>query len=173
MDRLFGLLTAMLFVGLLAIPVGTRAPSGCGNACAAGARNLSSSISALEPAAAMQPPRYGAFYLARMPSMRYGVSVGQRDPRAAQDAAEAQCRSAPRGCAPVAEFTDACIAVAEGIKRIALVVTSDPRTYELRAIAHGTASNPADAQAAALRECAAREGGRLTCRIAHQVCGPR
>ncbi len=119
------------------------------------------------------PIRHGAFSLARPPSFRFGVAVGHRNREAAREAAEAGCRSAARGCSQIVEFTDACVAVAEGVRRVALVMTRDPRTFEVRGIDHGTASNPADAQRAALRECAARERGVLHCRLLQVSCGPR
>ena len=171
-------LTGMLFVTALVTPLGSSLPAdSCGSSCARAIsqlraqpvvqpRNVSHPI-------APRPATHGAFSLARPPSFRYGVSVGQRDPRAAQEAAEASCRSAPRGCSRIVQFTDSCIAVTEAIKRVGLFITSDPRTYEVRGIDHGTASNPADAQQAALRECQARERGALTCRVVQTLCGGR
>lgn len=179
--KLFAALLGILFVGALAIPLGSPPPADtCGTSCRAPiqqahAEGLTQPVALSQPLATPAPPpqRYGAFSLARPPSFRYGVAVGQRDRRAAQDLAEAGCRASPRGCSQIVEFTDACIAVTEGIKRVALVITSDPRTYELRGIDFGTASNPADAQEAAMRECRARERGALTCRVVHAACGPR
>lgn len=174
--KLVAVLFGALFVGALAIPLGSPPPADtCGTSCVSPIQPVAFSQPPATPLAAPgpQPVRYGAFSLARPPSFRYGVAVGQRDRRAAQEAAEASCRSTPRGCSQIIEFTDSCIAIAEGIKRIALVITSDPRTYEVRGIDYGTASNPADAQQAAMRECAARERGALTCRVVQSVCGPR
>lgn len=184
--RLFAVLFGVLFVGALAIPLGSSPPADtCGASCLgpiqqARAEGVVRPVTFAQPPAAPpfaapgpQPVRYGAFSLARPPSFRYGVAVGQRDRRAAQEAAEASCRATPRGCSQIIEFTDTCIAVTEGIKRVALVITADPRTYEVRGIDHGTASNPADAQQAALRECQARERGALNCRVVQTACGPR
>lgn len=179
--KLLAVLLGVVFVGALAIPLGSPPPADtCGTACVspiqqARAEGAVQTAAFSQPLAAPapQPVRYGALSIARPPSFRYGVAVGQRDRRAAQDAAEASCRSAPRGCGQVVEFTDSCIAVTEAVKRIALVMTSDPRTYEVRGIDYGTASNPADAQQAAMRECQARERGALTCRVVQSVCGPR
>lgn len=170
--KLLVALVGALFLGALAIPLGsTRPASDCGPSCQGSIHPASFSTPLSSPSP--QPVRYGAFSLARPPSFRFGVAVGQRDPRAAQEVAEASCRSSPRGCSQIVEFTDACIAVTEGVKRIALVMTSDPRTYEVRGIDHGTASNPADAQEAAMRACQGRERGALSCRVVHSVCGPR
>ncbi|MDB5412082.1 MAG: hypothetical protein JWR10_417 [Rubritepida sp.] len=74
---------------------------------------------------------------------------------------------------PMAEFTETCAAVVEGIRRVGLFITSDPNTYRVQAITHGVASNPADAQEVAMRDCGEREGGRLTCRLRQQACGAR
>lgn len=179
--KLFTALLGVLFLGALAVPLGNPPPvDACGTACGpsnhqAWAEGVAQPVahSGSLAAPAPQPVRYGAFSLARPPSFRYGIAIGQRDRRAAQEAAEAACRSSPRGCSQIIEFTDACIAVTEGIKRVALIVTSDPRTYEVRGIDYGTASNPADAQQAAMRECQARERGQLTCRVVQSVCSPR
>lgn len=179
--KLFAALVGILFVGAIAIPLGSQPPADtCGTACVGPAQQArvegavqTAAFSQPLATPAPQPQRYGAFSLARAPSFRYGVAVGQRDRRSAQEVAEDSCRSTPRGCSQIVEFTDACIAVTEGVKRIALVITSDPRTYELRGIDYGTASNPADAQQAAMRECQARERGALTCRVVQSVCGPR
>lgn len=179
--KLFAALLGALFLGAIAVPLGNPSPvDSCGTECGtpihpAGAERVAQPVAFSQPLAAPapQPLRYGAFSLARPPSFRYGIAVGQRDRRAAQEAAEAACRSSPRGCSQIIEFTDACIAITEGIKRVALIVTSDPRTYEVRGIDYGTASNPADAQQAAMRECRARERGQLTCRVVQSVCSPR
>jgi len=184
--KLITVLFGVLFVGALAVPSGGLPPTDtCGTPCVSPIPQARAE-GVLQPVALSQPPappplaapgpqpvRYGAFSLARPPSFRYGVAVGQRDRRAAQEAAEASCRSSPRGCSRVIEFTDNCIAVTEAIKRVALFITSDPRTYEVRGIDYGTASNPADAQRAAMRECQARERGALNCRVVQSVCGPR
>ncbi|MDB5380309.1 MAG: hypothetical protein JWR00_4755 [Rubritepida sp.] len=184
--KLVAVLFGVLFVGALAIPLGSPPPADtCGTSCLhpiqqARAEAVVQPIAFSPPLAGppsaptgLQPRRYGAFSLARPPSFRYGIAVGQRDRRAAQDAAEAGCRSTPRGCSQIIEFSDTCIAITEGVKRVALIMTSDPRTYEVRGIDYGTASNPADAQQAAMRECQARERGALHCRVVQSACGPR
>ncbi|TCH97393.1 DUF4189 domain-containing protein [Roseococcus sp. SYP-B2431] len=184
--KLVAVLVGVFFVVALTIPLGSPGPGdNCGTSCIravpqARATGVVQSVAFAQPLAAPSPAtpapsavRYGAFSLARPPSFRYGVAVGQRERRAAQEAAEASCRSSPRGCSRIVEFTDACIAVTEGIKRVALFITSDPRTYEVRGIDYGTASNPADAQQAAMRDCQARERGALNCRVVQTLCAGR
>nr|WP_314074450.1 DUF4189 domain-containing protein [uncultured Roseococcus sp.] len=178
--KLSRVLAGGILLAALLVPMGNPPADACGVGClealrpggAWGGAPLPSHSRPL-PDAAPPPVRYGAFSLARPPSFRFGVAVGHRDPRAAREAAEAGCRSVPRGCTQIVEFTEACVAVAEGVRRVALIMTSDPRTYEVRAIEIGTASNPADAQRAALRECASLERGALHCRLLQVSCGPR
>lgn len=170
------ILFAVLFVGALVVPMGAAPPAdACGTSCLNGPIHQARA-DAIPPPLAVSAPRpvtYGAFSLARPPSFRFGVAVGQRDRLAAQEAAEASCRSSPRGCSRIVEFTDSCIAVTEGIRRLGLFITSDPRTYEVRGIDYGTASNPADAQRLAMRDCQSRERGALNCRIVQTACGAR
>lgn len=118
---------------------------------------------------------FGAFYLGMPPSMSYGVSVGQRDRTQAHRVAETACRGRGGNCAVQTEFNDVCVAVMEGVRRSpsAFFMTSDPRTYVVRAITLGNASNPADAERMARDACALRERGALTCRIVHAECGAR
>jgi hypothetical protein len=121
------------------------------------------------------PSSYGAFYLGIPPSMSYGVSVGQRDRSQAHRVAEAACRARGGSCSLQVEFNDTCVAVMEGVRRApsAFFMTSDPRTYVVRAITLGNAGNPADAERMARDACALRERGALTCRIVHAECGAR
>lgn len=163
--KLFAALLGLVFLGALMVPRNSQEPAGHIPRAQAGGM--------VAPAAFPPPVRYGAFSLARPPSFRYGIAVGQRDRQAAQEMAEAGCRASSRGCSQIIEFTDPCIAVTEAVRRVALVMTSDPRTYEMRGIDYGTASNPADAQEAAMQACRARERGALTCRVVQSVCGPR
>lgn len=118
---------------------------------------------------------FGAFYLGTPPGMSYGVSVGQRDRNQAHRLAESSCRGRGGSCRVQTEFNDACVAVMEGVRRApsALFMTSDPRTYVVRAITLGHASNPADAERMARNACGLRERGALTCRIVHAECGAR
>jgi hypothetical protein len=118
---------------------------------------------------------YGTFYLGIPPSMSYGVSVGQRDRTQAHRLAETACRARGGNCAVQSEFNDICVTIVEGVRRSpsAFFMTSDPRTYVVRAITLGNASNPADAERMARDACALRERGALTCRIVHAECGAR
>ncbi len=118
---------------------------------------------------------HGAFYLGIPPSMSYGVAVAQRDRTQAHRMAEIACRGRGGNCALQVEFTDICVAVMEGVRRSpsALFMTSDPRTYVVRAITLGHADNPADAERMARDACALRERSQLTCRIIHAECGAR
>ncbi|WP_371819081.1 DUF4189 domain-containing protein [Roseococcus sp. SDR] len=118
---------------------------------------------------------YGAFYIGIPPAMTYGVSVGQRDRTQAHRMAETTCRGRGGSCSLQVEFNDSCVAVMEGVRRApsAFFMTSDPRTYVVRAITLGNAGNPADAERMARDACALRERGALTCRIVHAECGAR
>lgn len=128
------------------------------------------------PARPTAPPAiHGAFYLGTLPSMSYGVAVAQADRFLAHRVAESSCRGRSANCALQKEFSDTCVTVVEGVRRApsALFITSDPRTYVVRAISLGTAENPADAERMARDDCALRERGGLSCRIVHAECGPR
>lgn len=130
---------------------------------------------------AIPPPQqrpgatYGAFYIGIPPSMSYGVSVAQRDRSQAHRMAETACRGRGGNCSLQLEFNDTCVAVMEGVRRSpsAFFMTSDPRTYIVRAITLGNAGNPADAERMARDACTLRERGALTCRIVHAECGAR
>jgi hypothetical protein len=121
------------------------------------------------------PQSYGAFYLGIPPAMSYGVSVGQRDRSQAHRMAESACRGRGGNCSLQTEFNDTCVSVVEGVRRApsAFFMTSDPRTYVVRAITLGNAGNPADAERMARDACTLRERGALTCRIVHAECGAR
>ena len=128
------------------------------------------------PPAAQRPgATYGAFYVGIPPSMSYGISVAQRDRSQAHRLAETACRGRGGNCSLQVEFNDVCVAVMEGVRRApsAFFMTSDPRTYVVRAITLGNAGNPADAERMARDACALRERGGLTCRIVHAECGAR
>lgn len=129
------------------------------------------------PAPAPQRPgaTYGAFYIGIPPAMSYGVSVAQRDRTQAHRIAETACRGRGGTCSLQVEFNDICVAVMEGVRRApsAFFMTSDPRTYVVRAITLGNAGNPADAERMARDACTLRERGALTCRIVHAECGAR
>jgi len=121
------------------------------------------------------PVTHGSIYLATPPNMSFGLVVGQRDRLTANRMAEASCRRAGASCVLAQDFTLPCAAIVEGVRRVtgALFMTNDPTTYDVRAITHGVANNPADAGRAALDTCRQRERGGLTCRIVFAECGHR
>ena len=121
------------------------------------------------------PVTHGSIYLATPPNMSFGLVLGQGDRLTAHRMAEAACRRGGASCAMVQDFTLPCAAIVEGVRRVtgALFMTNDPKTYHVRAITHGVASNPADAGRMALDTCRQRERGALTCRIVFAECGPR
>ena len=137
------------------------------------------SAQAASPAVPSPQPRpgalYGAFYIGIPPSMSYGIAVAQRDRSQAHRLAEIACRGRGGNCSLQTEFSEICVAVMEGVRRApsAFFMTSDPRTYIVRAVTLGNASNPADAERSARDACMARERGALTCRIVHAECGAR
>ena len=124
---------------------------------------------------ATPPASFGAFYLGTPPSMSYGITVAQPDRSQAHRLAESSCHARGGNCVLQQEFSDNCITVVEGVRRsqTALFMTSDPRSYVVRAITLGTGGNPADAERMARDACGLRERGGLTCRIIHAACGPR
>lgn len=118
---------------------------------------------------------YGAVYLATPPNMGFGMVVGLDDRLTAHRQAEIACRNSGASCAMAREFTLPCAAVAEGVRRVpgALFMTSDPKTYRVRAITHAVAEIAAEAERDALQTCAQRELGKLTCRIVQSRCAAR
>ena len=142
---------------------------------AAPARTATSPPALAAAPSATPPAIHGAFYLGTLPSMSYGIAVAQPDRFLAHRLAESSCRGRSGTCALQKEFSDTCATLVEGVRRAAsaLFITSDPRTYVVRAISLGTADNPADAERMAREECALRERGGLTCRVVHAECGAR
>lgn len=107
--------------------------------------------------------------------MAYGMAVGQRDRLTAHRLAEGACRASGASCAMAEDLREPCAAVAEGVRRApgAFFMTSDPKTYVVRAITFRSAGNRADAEREALDVCRQRERGALTCRIVQAQCAPR
>lgn len=118
------------------------------------------------------PMSYGAVYLAVPPNMGFGLSVGQRDRLTAHRMAETACRGSGASCVMAEDLREPCAAVAEGVRRApgAFFMTSDPKTYVVRAITYRSAGNRADAERDALDVCRQRERGALTCRIVQAQC---
>ncbi len=121
------------------------------------------------------PGSFGAVYLGTPPNMSYGMSIGQRNRLDAHRVAEVACRASGAICTMAEELREPCAAVAEGVRRAqgALFMTSDPRTYVVRAVTIRSAGNRADAERDALDVCRQRERGALTCRIVQAECAPR
>ena len=111
-------------------------------------------------------------YAATLPARGLAISTpGER--MTAHRIAEATCRrqsgSAP--CRPLVETADRCLAVAQGVRATAVVITADPRSFIVSHYGTGTGAEAAAAEAAALRDCAGRLGPGLTCRLAATSCG--
>ncbi len=117
------------------------------------------------------PASHGVVFAARSPSAAFGLVVGERDRLAAFRAAEARCAQAGPGCRVVAEFTTACGAVAQAVRRhsAALFMTSDASTFTVLSTSVGRGATREAAERDALAECRAREG-HATCRIAAAQC---
>jgi hypothetical protein len=118
---------------------------------------------------------FGAVYLAIPPNMAYGIAVGQRDRLTAHRVAEGACRNSGANCVMAEDLMAPCAAVAEGVRRApgAFFMTSDPKTYIIRAITFRSGTNRADAERDALEVCRFRERGALTCRIVQAQCAGR
>ncbi|WP_431305240.1 DUF4189 domain-containing protein [Sediminicoccus sp. BL-A-41-H5] len=114
---------------------------------------------------------HGVIFAARSPSAAFGLVVGERDRLAAFRHAEARCTQAGPGCRVVAEFTAACGAVAQAVRRhrSAFLMTSDASTFDVLATAAGSGETREAAERDALSECRSREG-HATCRIAAVQC---
>lgn len=127
---------------------------------------------AAQPAAA--GALHGVIFAARTPSSGYGLVVGQRDRLAAHRQAEEACRQAGAGCRAILEFTQACGAVAQGVRRAesALFITSDPRTFVVTATSAGAGLTRAQAEAEAVADCRMMNPS-ASCRVVASNCGPR
>lgn len=117
------------------------------------------------------PATHGVIYAARSPSAAFGLVVGERDRLAAFRHAEARCTQAGPGCRIVAEFTTACGAVAQAVRRhrSAFLMTSDASTFDVLSVHAGRGETREAAERDALAECRARDG-HATCRIAAAQC---
>jgi hypothetical protein len=117
------------------------------------------------------PATHGVIFAARSPSAAFGLVVGEPDRLAAFRHAEARCTQAGPGCRIVAEFTAACGAVAQAVRRhrSAFLMTSDASTFDVLSTSAGTGATREAAERDALAECRARDG-HATCRIAAVQC---
>ena len=127
----------------------------------------------VQPVAQRQvAPGHGVIYAARSPSAAYGLVVGEADRLAAFRLAEQRCTEAGPGCRIIAEFTAACGAVAQAVRRhrSAFFMTSDPSTFEVMSTSAGMGATRDAAEADAMADCRARDP-RAQCRIAAVRCG--
>jgi len=123
---------------------------------------------------AMVQGTYGVIFAARTPSGAYGMVIGNADRLAAHRLAEFRCSAGGPGCRMIAEFTRACGAVAQGVRRArgALFMTSDPNTYVVTSVSGGSGADQAAAEADAIAECRSKDP-QGTCRVAAAQCGAR
>jgi hypothetical protein len=115
---------------------------------------------------------YGVIFAARSPSGAFSMVIGDGDRLAAHRTAEQRCSAAGPGCRAIAEFTQACGAVAQGVRRAqgALFMTSDPNTYTVTSVSGGSAGTRAAAEADAVAECRSKDP-QGTCRVVAGQCG--
>jgi hypothetical protein len=128
---------------------------------------------AQRPVMAAAPQQsHGVIYAARSPSAGFGMVVGEHDRLAAFRTAEQRCTQAGPGCRVIAEFTSACGAVAQGVRRSqwAIIMTSDASTFNVMSTSAGKGATREAAEADALAECRAQDP-RSQCRIAAVQCG--
>ncbi len=137
----------------------------------------------MQPVAMMNPARpasarmarpaatHGVIYGARTPSPAFGMVVGDADRLAAHRHAERACAAAGPGCRVLAEFTEACGAVAQGYRRSqwALFVTSDPNSYVITSLSPGAGPTQDQAERQALAECRSRDP-QANCRVIAATC---
>ncbi|WP_203075088.1 DUF4189 domain-containing protein [Falsiroseomonas ponticola] len=114
---------------------------------------------------------HGVIYGARTPSTAFGMVVGEADRLAAHRGAERACTTAGPGCRVLAEFTEACGAVAQGYKRSqwALFISSDPNSYVVTSLSAGAGPRQDQAERAALAECRSRDP-QANCRVVAAAC---
>ncbi|NGM22944.1 DUF4189 domain-containing protein [Roseomonas stagni] len=129
----------------------------------------------MQPVAIARPARpaatHGVIYGARTPSAAFGMVVGEADRLAAHRSAERACTTAGPGCRVLAEFTEACGAVAQGYKRSqwALFISSDPNSYVITSLSAGAGPRQDQAERQALAECRSRDP-QANCRVVAAAC---
>lgn len=123
---------------------------------------------------AMVQAAYGVIFAARAPSGAYAMVIGQGDRLAAHRIAEQRCTAAGPGCRVIAEFTQACGVVVQGVRRAqgALFMTSDPHTYTVTSVSGGSGASQAAAETDAMAECRSKDP-QGTCRVVAAQCGAR
>lgn len=128
----------------------------------------------VQPVAHATAAAHGVIFAARTPASGYGLVVGQRDRLAAHRQAEEACRQNGPGCRAILEFTQACGAVAQGVRRAesALFITSDPRTFVVTSTSAGAGATRAQAEADAMADCRSTNPS-ASCRVVAASCGPQ
>lgn len=123
------------------------------------------------PRMARPAATHGVIYGARTPSPAFGMVVGETDRLAAHRSAERACTTAGPGCRVLAEFTEACGAVAQGYKRSqwALFISSDPNSYVITSLSAGAGPRQDLAERQALAECRSRDPA-ANCRVVAAAC---
>lgn len=124
--------------------------------------------------AAAAPParnqRWGAIYAALPPSPAVGVNEGALGRDIVHARAEGSCRAQARGdCRLLTEFSSGCGAAAQATRLVGVVQTHDPSVNRVTFIAGATAPTRAEAERAALSQCAARDRS-ATCRVVAALC---
>jgi len=126
---------------------------------------------AAAPAARNQ--RWGAIYAALPPTPAVGVNEGMLGRDIVHARAEGSCRAQARGdCRLLTEFSSGCGAAAQATRLVGVVQTHDPSVNRVTFIAGATAPTRAEAERAALAQCAARDRS-ASCRVVAALClGP-
>ena len=129
---------------------------------------------AVAPQRVAPPAAQGVIFAARSPSAGFGLVVGERDRLSAFRTAEQRCTHGGPGCRVIAEFTAACGAVAQGVRRSqwAIVMTSDASTFTVTSTNAGSGETREAAEREAMAECRARDP-RSSCRVVAAQCGAR
>jgi hypothetical protein len=91
---------------------------------------------------------------------------------AAHRGAETECfrRNENAPCRLLAETRERCLAVSMRVRVLGVMATADPRTYAISHYGSGAGPDRAAAEAAAMRDCAARPVPGTSCRIATARC---
>jgi hypothetical protein len=127
-------------------------------------------------AAAAPRTSLGVVYAGRAPSASFGLAIGTGDRMATHREAERQCagRAGAEGCRMVAEFTAACGAAAQALRRSpgAMFMGSDPQSIVVTSVSAGSGATQQAAEQAAMADCRMRDP-QAQCRIAASRCSAR
>jgi hypothetical protein len=114
--------------------------------------------------------RWGAIYAALPPTAAVGTNEGALSRDIVHARAEGSCRAQARGdCRLLTEFSSGCGAAAQATRLIGVVQTHDPSVNRVTFIAGATAPTRAEAERAALTQCASRDRS-ATCRVVAALC---